>query len=352
MSKLALAYHLKTRFFLLCCGIFSLFLPACAKALPPINTELNDSTLFSVLQFNVWQEGTMMPDGYTEILAVIERFKPELIALSEVRNYHKVDFMAKIQRDLQQKGLHYYTDSSYNVGILSRYPIAEFKNYQDDFIKAVVNINGLPVAFYSLHIDYTQYAEYLPRGYNVTTYQKLEQGPIRDADKVLKVNNRSKRDEQTKAFLAAAQEDLHKGFQVIVAGDFNEPSFLDWTEETQHMWEHNGAVIPWTCSKLLYKTGFKDSYRVIYPNVKQHPGFTWVVNHPWIDTDERDRIDFIYYFDSKKLKPIKSAVIGPQKIYINKHDRVDDLSKDLIAIPQREWPSDHRAVWTVFQISD
>lgn len=53
---------------------------------------------------------------------------------------------------------------------------------------------------------------------------------------------------------------------VILGGDFNEPSHLDWTEETKGLWDHNGAVVDWVCSKLLYEAGFRDAYRVKYPN--------------------------------------------------------------------------------------
>lgn len=62
---------------------------------------------------------------------------------------------------------------------------------------------------------------------------------------------------------------------VILAVNFNEPSHLDWTEETKGLWDHNGAVVDWVCSKLLYEAGFRDAYRVKYPNPITHPGFTF-----------------------------------------------------------------------------
>ncbi len=344
----------KIRYSLLCLTLcIPLFISAKIKSTIPEKSTLTQATTFTVLQFNIWQAGAKVTDGFDKIVSTILQLKPDLIALSEVSNHDGVNFMNKLQHHLEEKGVNYYTDSSDNVGILSRYPIHIFKNYSNDFVKAVIDIHGIPLAFYSLHIDYTQYAEYLPRGYDVTTYQKSKEGSIIDSKKVLTINDRSKRDEQVKAFLKAASADRREGRQVIVAGDFNEASFLDWTEKTKHLWEHNGAVIPWTCSKMLYNNGFKDSYRVVYPNVRKHPGFTWVVNTPWIDADERDRIDFIYYYaKSHKIHPIHSAIVGPQKIYINKTKTVSNQSEDLIVIPQKDWVSDHRAVLTTFKIKE
>lgn len=54
-----------------------------------------------------------------------------------------------------------------------------------------------------------------------------------------------------------------------MTGDFNEPSFLDWTEKQV---KHKMApfIVPWPTSKLLYDAGFRDSYRVKYPDEVLH----------------------------------------------------------------------------------
>eukprot|EP00567_Pseudictyota_dubia_P013192 CAMPEP_0197437152 /NCGR_PEP_ID=MMETSP1175-20131217/4450_1 /TAXON_ID=1003142 /ORGANISM="Triceratium dubium, Strain CCMP147" /LENGTH=82 /DNA_ID=CAMNT_0042966601 /DNA_START=23 /DNA_END=267 /DNA_ORIENTATION=- len=58
-------------------------------------------------------------------------------------------------------------------------------------------------------------------------------------------------------------------------GDFNEPSTLDWTQDTAHLADHNGLVYPWDTTERLKQHGFVDSYRELYPNPKTHPGFSW-----------------------------------------------------------------------------
>lgn len=60
------------------------------------------------------------------------------------------------------------------------------------------------------------------------------------------MNRASTRDEAVAAFLeevSREQADL-----ILLAGDFNEPSHLDWTDVTCGMWDHNGCIVPWDCS--------------------------------------------------------------------------------------------------------
>ena len=40
-----------------------------------------------VMQFNVWQEGTVVPGGYEAMVDEIARQAPDIVTLSEVRNY-------------------------------------------------------------------------------------------------------------------------------------------------------------------------------------------------------------------------------------------------------------------------
>ncbi|OTA21649.1 hypothetical protein Xbed_00399 [Xenorhabdus beddingii] len=67
--------------------------------------------------------------------------------------------------------------------------------------------------------------------------------------------------------------------RLIMAGDFNEPSFMDWTEKTKDLFDHNGAVVFWTSSKLLASADYFDTYRVKYPDPVAYPGFTWPANN-------------------------------------------------------------------------
>lgn len=67
--------------------------------------------------------------------------------------------------------------------------------------------------------------------------EKLET-PVTDKAEIEKANNESLRDESIRLLI----EDATKSDAdfVILGGDFNEPSHLDWTEETKGLWDHNG----------------------------------------------------------------------------------------------------------------
>lgn len=80
---------------------------------------------FTVLQWNIWQEGTMVKGGYEAIVNEIVRLKPDFITFSEVRNYNKTRFCDKIVQSLQQQGETYYSFYSFDSGVLSRYPITD-----------------------------------------------------------------------------------------------------------------------------------------------------------------------------------------------------------------------------------
>jgi endonuclease/exonuclease/phosphatase family metal-dependent hydrolase len=209
-------------------------------------------------------------------------------------------------------------------------------------------------------------------------------------------------------------------FPILIMGDFNEPSSLDWNEDTQHTASHNGVVYSWETTRRLFQAGFIDSYREMYPNPLTHPGYTWpaaaspnnlssisqMMNTGWIkNADERDRIDFIFYQNyqvpmipnndcakdccdsnstkrrSFTIKPIDSWLVGTPVMVVG-----DKLVEESSAIgsftaavgirPQEDdyhqetvtakvsyhdkyslkagsaWPSDHRAVLTVFELSE
>ena len=186
------------------------------------------------------------------------------------------------------------------------------------------------------------------------TWKKLE-APVTDKAEIEKANNESLRDESIRLVI----EDATKSDAdfVILGGDFNEPSHLDWTEETKGLWDHNGAVVDWACSKLLYEAGFRDAYRVKYPNPTTHPGFTFPSDNPampverltWApEADERDRIDFIYYIPATGWEVEDAVIVGPKSSII-RSQRVEEDSQDTFSTPADIWPTDHKGVLIKFK---
>lgn len=315
---------------------------------------------FKVLQFNIWQEGTVVKGGFEAITDEIIRSDADFVTLSEVRNYHNTRFCDRIVAALKERGKTYYSFYSYDSGLLSRYPILDSatiypcKDDRGSMYKLVTRMEDTEVALYTAHLDYRNCAYYDVRGYNGNNWSKQE--PVTDLDSVLYLNRLSVRDDAIECFVKEAEKDKAAGRLVILGGDFNEPSHLDWTEATKDMRDHQGLIVPWHVSKILEKAGYKDTYREKYPDPVAYPGFTCPADCPDVkverlvwspEADDRDRIDFIMYAPYENLVLQEVILIGP-KGDILRGQRVTEQTEDPIVEPAGIWPTDHKAVLATF----
>lgn len=316
---------------------------------------------FTVLQWNIWQEGTMVPGGYEAIVDEIVRLQPDFITLSEVRNYKGIPFNERITASLKEKGLSYYSFFSDDSGLLSKHPITDTSTIYPEngdhgsIYKLNSVVNGHKVAIYTAHLDYLNCAYYNIRGYDGSLWKEIP--PVLSVEEILKINEASQRDDAIKAFIKAAEKDIAQGYNVIIGGDFNEPSHRDWIEENKRLYDHNGMVVPWTVTTLCEQAGFTDAYRHIYPNPVTHPGFTFPSDNPLVEidkltwapkADERERIDFIFY-QGKNIRAKKAAIFGP-KTTIAHSQRVKEISQENFILPLNVWPTDHKGVFVTFEI--
>ena len=228
---------------LLLCGLCGII--GCSK--------VNAQTELKVLQWNIWQEGTMVPGGYEAIVSEIARLEPDFVTFSEVRNYHQTRFCDRIVTSLREKGKTYYSFYSYDSGLLSKHPITDSttvfpeKNDHGSIYRMVASVNGQQIAVYTAHLDYLSDAYYNVRGYDGSTWKEI---PIPETvQEVLAINDASQRDDAIREFVKAAKKDIAEGRMVILGGDFNEPSHLDWTRETKDLYDHNGLIVPGTGRK-------------------------------------------------------------------------------------------------------
>lgn len=313
-----------------------------------------------VLQMNVWHEGTQVEGGFEAIADEVIHHDADVVMLSEIRNYHGKKFIPRLLAELQRKGAVYYGEHSEfgDVSVISKYPIQEHKPLKspgNSLSKTRLEVCGNTVVVYSCHLDYTNDATFLPRGYDGNTWKKLP-APVTSVDEIVKMMQASTRGEGLQKVLDDAEKE--KGNLIIIGGDFNEASHLDWNERTKDLWDHHGTVIPWECSTMLVEKGYKDSYREIYPNPVTHPAFTFPSDNPGVpvkrlawapDADERCRLDYIYYMPDKHLKLKEAAVVGPLKSIL-RNERVEEDSEDRILPPLKVWPSDHKATLAVFRV--
>ncbi|MDD4514036.1 TIM barrel protein [Massilibacteroides sp.] len=317
-----------------------------------------------VLQINTWQETTIVPKGFFGLVNLIKQINPDVVLLCEIRNYEGKSLISNLLNALEKKGCPYYGESlDLSVGVLSKYQMQKstsaftLPNNSRPMLKTSVDINGKSFVFYSAHLDYTHYECYLPRGYSGTTWKQLEK-PVTDVDSILAANRMSMRDEAIVAFLDDAEKESQKGNIVILGGDFNEPSHLDWQEDTKNMRDHQGVVINWDCSVLLQDKGYIDAFREQYPNPVDYPGFTFPAATEGVElkklawapeVDERDRIDFIYYRPTPGLKLADIRVVGPSGTILYGKRAASD-SKDIFIEPIGVWPTDHKGLLATFKL--
>lgn len=210
----------------------------------------------SVLQFNIWQEGTVVPGGFGAIADEIARLAPDFVTLSEVRNYDGSRFCDRIVNALAERGLTYHSFYSDDTGLLSAHALIDTATVfplADDH-GSIYRLNAMVgddlMAVYTAHLDYLDDTYYEVRGYDGRTWQRRD-GPLTDVAEILRRNALSRREAAVDSFLVDAREQLARGATVIIGGDFNEPSALDWTAVTADSADHHGVVVEWPCSVKL-----------------------------------------------------------------------------------------------------
>ena len=338
------------------------------------SAERNSTPTLRVMQLNVWQEGTSVPGGVEKIAEVIVQSHADIVAFSEVRNYRGEDWHGKILAAIKAKSADVSFHGQFvggDVGLVSRFPIASTAPVFDETKADTGSVmayrltlpGGREITVCTAHLDYKHYALNLVRGYNGgdpdwkmrDANHDGEPDRLNDADAVLEHSRKSRRGAAIGAFLAFAQIERTAGRAVILAGDFNEGSHLDWTAKAKDFAGHYGAVLAWENSIALHKSGFRDSWRVLFPDEVKHPGFTWPATPfekkttTWAPlSDERDRIDFIYHLADAGLRPVQAWIVGPSTCFIGDR-KADNPGEDPFLCAELPWPSDHKGVLVEFE---
>jgi len=309
-----------------------------------------------VLQWNIWQEGTEVADGLDKIATVVLRSEADVVTLAEVRNY-KGDFLVRLVAALAARGQQFYHRSTgLNAELISRWPISRAKPLPGGAISAyhLVSPAGREIVVAAAHLDYTHYQVYLPRGYEANSpFMKMRSGPVTDLAAIYAMETASNRTVQINNFLQFAED--NNMLPIILAGDFNDASHLDWTAATSHLYDHNGVVLDHLYpSSALAAAGFQDTWRELYPDPVKFPGMTWpsdAERHSctsWAkDVDERDRIDFIYY-RAATLRPRKACLVGSPWYWVRCQLQASNAEVEPYILSHTPWPSDHKGVLSDF----
>eukprot|EP01133_Synstelium_polycarpum_P018589 gene18589-22242_t len=260
-----------------------------------------------VMNYNIWHGGheTGKYVGPGRIAEVIKESGADVISMQETYGSG-----ARIADEL---GYYFYLRST-NLSIMSRYPIGETITGIQSFYNGGAHINlgaGKKVLFITNWLNYPfDYWDDLEKNVAIDSASWMEQQKKENAGRL-------------KQILEGVKGDIANDIPVIFCGDFNTGSHLDWTNATKHL--NKGHIMPFPTGILMENAGFKDSFRVLYPDPLKNRGITW---SPQFKQYFKDRIDYIYY-KGNGLVPLASKVFDTHKIW---------------------YPSDHGAVMTTFRL--
>ena len=265
--------------------------------------ETGDEMELSVLTYNIEYSGNKHTD------AVIEDIDADVVGVLE--SYDRLPEIA------ERTGYPYY---DLGLQLLSKYPIHEPSGA--DGLYALIEVQpGYVVAMFNTHLDYVRYGpRLLLNGMPVSEVLASED----------EVRTRS-----IEVLTPDVGTLLGEGYPVFLTGDLNQPSSLDYTEETIGLHEGVDEVVPWTVSEALLGVGLRDSFREIHPDPVADPGNTHD-NPDFQSGGGGDRIDYLYAGGPAvtRTSELVGEVGGPDV------DREYD-----------HWTSDHRAVLSTFDVT-
>lgn len=278
-----------------------------------ITPKMNNN-LVRVLQWNIWHGGVHLGKeaGRSRITDLIRNTKADIITMQE--GYSAQDSIA------QALGFHLQTKSSKdNLALLSRYPVESIKS-SEPFKSNPAKIdlpNGKRILINDCWLRYAYRPEYTCAYQNTGMDTRIWIAE----DSVLALTDiRNLIEKDIDPYIDSPD------MPVIIAGDFNSCSHMDWTERTRSLHYGYGPV-DFPVSKFMYEQGFSDSFRELNPNELTHQGGTFA---PIYGQLQNARIDFIYYKGG--IRAISSKIVRTSP-------DIDDI-----------WASDHAAVLTIFAV--
>jgi endonuclease/exonuclease/phosphatase family metal-dependent hydrolase len=292
----------------------------CTSNIPVMSTPLSAKSTadtIRVMSFNIWVGGGKSID---RTIAVVRESGADIVGIQEeMKNAASI-----IAESLGWCTVHKYKSLlGKGCAIISKYPIVDSTRSKFG-VKLQVGKDKY-VWMFNQHLNHCPYEPYRLKGMEYCGGKlNTEEEAIASA-----WNARKGDIELTIAEIKKVQAE---NIPVFLTGDFNEPSYLDWTQRAT---EAGLCQIPvaWPATKQLHEqTGIQDSYRTIYPDEVAKPGYTWTPV-PEVENEIFDRIDFVLYWGTTV---VKSEIVGEKT-----------PESDIVVC---DYPSDHRAVLSSFKI--
>ncbi|VBB29230.1 unnamed protein product [Acanthocheilonema viteae] len=288
----------------------------------------------TIMTFNTWISGDNVENGMLKIAKHIKLINPDIVALQEV---HDTDHLNHLVKEMGIGWTAATTTYSYpDTAILTKHKLINQSLHQISHgmgVKVRIESANRTIHVWNLHLDYQSYGPYAAFNKMVTKITQIMAGEMADGKGRFQNMRELLVDDHFQAAVGNSSTE-----PLIVCGDFNSPSHLDWTNETSFL--HGNWKFQWPTTQILENEAeMKDSYRELHPHVLENPvekmssgGWSWTIPEP------QDRIDYIFY-RSPLLSPIQSYTYqGHETVYPKPFHWKND------------YPSDHFAVITTFHL--
>ncbi|MCD8136511.1 MAG: endonuclease/exonuclease/phosphatase family protein [Parabacteroides gordonii] len=275
----------------------------------------NNPNIVKVLQWDIWHGGVHVGnDGLSRIIDLIKASHADIVTMQEGYGGQ--------QRIKETLGYNMQTHAlDDNLVLFSRYPITQVIPTKRTFFSNPVKLTlpgNRPLLVNACWLRYAyrpEYSCYYPSMGHNTSVWVAEDAMLGLVDAKDMVEN------DTKPY----QDD---NAPVIIGGDFNSCSHLDWTAAAAPL--HYGySPVPFPISQYMLEEGYKDSFREMNPDEVGRPEGTFAATYGHLQVS---RIDFLYY-KGKNIRAVNSKIIKTAP-------EIDDV-----------WASDHAAVMTIFDVA-
>ncbi|MEV4063851.1 endonuclease/exonuclease/phosphatase family protein [Nonomuraea dietziae] len=287
------------------------------------------------LSWNLWHGGSQVRGGREKQLKFLLERDIDVVGLQESSGTSAKELGEALGWDYYQAGA--------DLGVISRYPITSRGPLPSESGLPASNVRiriddrrGSEVALWNVHLGYTPYGPY------DACFGRYS------VDRLMAREAQSGRTPQIQDVVRAMAGDLESADRtpVLLMGDFNAPSHLDWTPAARRCGYDSVA---WPTSVVPEQAGLRDSFRVAHPDPVAEPGVTWSPVYPTFtggyghdshkgEPEPQDRIDFIHYKGALEVASSAAVVEGAPTAIPNHKDNA--------------WTSDHAAVLTVFTLSN
>jgi len=288
----------------------------------PSGAPADPQPTLNVMVFNIEVGGTLV--SFDKVVEAIKLSGADVVGIEEAQGH--------ISRLARLLGWPYF---STRFQVVSRYPLVDPPAGHGVYLY-VEPQPGKVVALMNVHLPSDPYGPYWVRdGKTAAQVIALEKKVRLPA---------------IQAQLAALPALLAHDMPVFLTGDFNSPSYLDWTPAAIGTRSYDRGkpwptmALEWPVSKAVVDAGFRDSFRDVYPDPVADPGLTWWAKKPHVAVsdenfgplDVKDRIDYVY-------------AAGPSVTTASRI--VGEVGGPEVSVSVSPWPSDHRGVVSSFDIT-